>query len=144
MTIHLATDHAGFGHKELLKAHLLERGYEVVDHGATEINENDDYPDFVIPCAEAVGSDAKSFGIIFGGSGQGEAMCANRIKDVRAVVYYGGVEDILKFSREHNDANILSLGSRFIREQDVPEIVDEWLATPFSHDERHLRRLNKF
>ncbi len=151
MTVHLATDHAGFSHKELLKAHLLERGHAVVDHGAAEISENDDYPDFVIPCAQAVAkgggpeqSEGQVVGIIFGGSGQGEAMCANRIKGVRAVVYYGGPKEILTFSKEHNNANVLSLGARFIKEEELIEIVDLWLSTQFSNDERHIRRLAKF
>ncbi len=144
MKIHIATDHAGFSHKELLKAHLLERGCEVVDHGAAALDENDDYPDFVLPCAHAVAADPQAKGIIFGGSGQGEAMCANRIPGIRAVVYYGGDHDIIRFSREHNDANMLSIGARFVREEELADIVDMWLTTPFSGEERHSRRLSKF
>ncbi len=144
MKIHLATDHAGYEHKETLKAHLLEQGHEVVDHGALSIDENDDYPDFVTPCAHAVAADTNAFGIVFGGSGQGEAMCANRIRGVRAVVYYGGPTDILTYSREHNNANILSLGARFIPMEEVAIHADMWLQTGFSGADRHTRRLNKF
>lgn len=144
MTVHLATDHAGFSHKELLKAHLLERGYEVVDHGATELNGNDDYPDFITPCAKAISENADVKGVVFGGSGQGEAMCANRIEGVRAVVYYGGDTDILRVSREHNDANILSIGARFVSAQETLSAVDLWLDVSFSGEERHTRRLAKF
>ena len=144
MKIHLATDHAGFEHKEVLKSHLLEKGYEVVDHGPNKLDENDDYPDFITPCAQAIASSLEDKAIIFGGSGEGEAMCANRIKGVRAVVYYGGSTDILIFSRDHNDANILSIGARFIDAEEVPDIVQTWLDTPFSGNERHFRRLGKF
>ena len=144
MKIHLATDHAGFEHKEALKAHLLEHGYEIVDHGDTKLDENDDYPDFVTPFAVAVAADPKNMGVVFGGSGEGEAMCANRIKGARAVVYYGGTTDILTFSRDHNNANILSLGARFMSEEEANNAVDFWLEVPFSDNERHIRRLGKF
>jgi ribose 5-phosphate isomerase B len=83
-------------------------------------------------------------GIIFGGSGEGEAMCANRTRGARAVLYYGGTTDIIKYSREHNDANILAIGARFISPEETCDAVDLWLATEFSHDERHIRRLAKF
>ncbi len=144
MKIHLATDHAGFEHKEALKAHLLERNYEVIDHGNTKLDENDDYPDYVTPFAQAVAHDVESRGVVFGGSGEGEAMCSNRIVGARAVVYYGGNKDILTFSRLHNNANILSLGARFMTTEEANEAVDFWLAVEFSHEERHIRRLEKF
>lgn len=144
MKIHLASDHAGFEHKEALKAHLLEKNYEVIDHGNTNLDENDDYPDFITPCAKAVAEDVESKAIIFGGSGEGEAMCANRIVGARAVVYYGGSKDILTFSRLHNNANILSIGARFISAEEVYEAVDFWLAAEFSYEERHMRRISKF
>jgi ribose 5-phosphate isomerase B len=144
MKIHLATDHAGFDHKEVLKSHLLEKGLEVIDHGPLKLDENDDYPDFITPCAQAIAISKEDKAIIFGGSGEGEAMCANRIKGVRAVVYYGGSTEILTFSRDHNDANVLSIGARFIEAEKSNEAVDLWLDTPFSGDERHIRRLAKF
>jgi ribose 5-phosphate isomerase B len=144
MKIHLATDHAGFEHKESLKGYLLACGYEVIDHGDTILDENDDYPDFVTPFTMEVSKDVESKGVVFGGSGEGEAMCANRIVGARAVVYYGGAKDILTFSRLHNNANILSIGARFVTPQEVNEAVDYWLGVEFSHEERHIRRLSKF
>lgn len=144
MKIHLATDHAGFEHKEALKAHLLERNYEVIDHGNTKLDENDDYPDYVTDFAKAVAHDVESRGVVFGGSGEGEAMCANRIVGARAVVYYGGDKDILTFSRQHNNANILSIGARFMSIDEMNEAVDFWLGVDFSQEERHIRRLEKF
>lgn len=144
MIIHLATDHAGYEHKEALKIYLTGQGHQVFDHGALELDENDDYPDFITPCAKAVSIDPTSMGIIFGGSGEGEAMCANRMPGVRAVVYYGGQTDILVYSREHNNANILSIGARFITPEEVSQAVTLWLETDFPKDERHVRRLSKF
>lgn len=144
MKIHLATDHAGFAHKEALKAYLLERGHEVIDHGAIEIDERDDYPVFVSLASKALIADPESKAIVFGGSGQGEAMVANRYKGVRCAVYYGGPKDILTFSRAHNDANMLSIGARFMSYEEVSEAVDFWLDTEFSNDERHIRRLAQF
>jgi ribose 5-phosphate isomerase B len=144
MNIHLATDHAGFIHKEAVKKFLTDQGMEVIDHGATVRHEDDDYPDFVIPCARAVALDAESVGIVFGFSGQGEAMAANRISGVRAVVYYGGTVKILTLSREHNNANVLSLGAHFITQDEAIHAVALWLHTAFGKEERHVRRLAKF
>lgn len=147
MKIHLATDHAGFLHKEALKQYLqgtaAAQGSEVIDHGDTQPNPEDDYPDFITPCAQAVAADATSVGIIFGHSGEGEAMCANRIPGARAVVYYGGPTDILTLSRAHNNANILSIAAGFVPIESLPEIISVWLNTSFSGDERHIRRLSK-
>ncbi len=145
MKIHLATDHAGYLHKEAIKAYLLGEGVEVIDHGAMSLVTDDDYPDYMLPCAQAVALDPDhSMGVIFGGSGEGEAMCANRVVGARAVVYYGGPTEILTLSREHNAANILSLGARFLTPDEAIQAVTIWLATPFSNDERHVRRLSKF
>ncbi|HWC57881.1 MAG TPA: RpiB/LacA/LacB family sugar-phosphate isomerase [Candidatus Paceibacterota bacterium] len=144
MKIHLATDHAGFAHKEALKKMLIEGGYEIIDHGATTLDPYDDYPDFMTPCAEAVAADTESRGIIFGKSGEGEAMVSNRVRGVRAVVYYGGSDDIITLSRMHNDANMLSIGAGFVSVEETFRVVELWLATPFSGEERHVRRINKF
>ncbi len=151
MKIFVGSDHAGFGLKESLVPFLKEMGHEVVDKGAYEYNEGDDYPDFVIPVAREVSIHPNEVkGIILGGSGQGEAMCANKFKNVRAVVYYGKAESlvekheaIIELSREHNDANILSLGARFITEEEMKEKVRVWLNTPFSELDRHIRRIDK-
>lgn len=138
----LATDHAGFTHKEALKKHLEEQGQEVLDIG-TDSDESCDYPDFIIPAAENVAASVGNRGIIFGGSGQGEAMAANRIKGVRATVFYGGSEDILELSKTHNNANILSIGARFVSIDEMIRVVDKWLSIDFPGDERHVRRIQK-
>jgi len=143
MKIYIGTDHAGFELKEALVKFLRAEGHEVEDKGAHTFEALDDYPDFIRPVAEAVAVDTKARGIILGGSGQGEAMCANRIKGVRAAVYYGGTVDIAVLSREHNDANILSLGARFVEEEEAKEVVRVWLATPFGGEEKHARRIKK-
>ena len=144
MKLHLATDHAGFAHKEALKKHLLGQGMEVVDHGATELVPEDDYPDFILPAAHAVAQEEGNFGIVFGGSGQGEAMAANRIAGVRCAVFYGGGREVLRLSREHNNANMLSIGARFVGVEEMIECVSLWLAIPFSNEKRHIRRISKF
>jgi len=142
MNIHLATDHAGLELKNAIKDCLKEKGHEVTDHGAHEYDAQDDYPDFIFPCARAVAADPESRGIILGGSGQGEAMAANRIKGVRAAVYYGSEREIARLSREHNNANVLSLGARFISEQEIYDIIETWLDEPFEGG-RHQRRIDK-
>ena len=142
MIIHLATDHAGLDLKNSIKTYLLNKGFEVKDHGAHEYDPQDDYQDFIFPCAKAVAKDIDSRGIIFGGSGQGEAMAANRIKGIRAAVFYNGPQEIIKLSREHNNANILSLGARFMTEEDIHNVINIWLKEPFGGD-RHQRRIDK-
>ena len=142
MIIHIATDHAGLELKEKVKSYLSKLDYEVVDHGAYEYDALDDYPDFIFPCAEAVSNDPNSKGIILGGSGQGEAMAANRVKGVRAAVFYNGPDEIIKLSRQHNDANILSLGARFMSDQEMYKIIELWLSTDFELG-RHIRRIEK-
>ena len=146
MKIHLATDHAGLELKNTIRESLIEKRYEVTDHGAFEYDPLDDYPDFIFPCAKAVAADQHSRGIILGGSGQGEAMAANRIKGVRAAVFYDGPIDILKLSREHNNANILSIGARFISERRVHTIIDIWIEEAFAggRHEKRIRKLDKF
>lgn len=144
MKIYLATDHAGFALKESIKKWLDEWEYDYEDVGAFEYDEQDDYPDFMHLAAEAVSEDPKKRrAIILGGSGQGEAIVANRYKGVRAAVYTGGDMEVAKLSREHNDANVLSLGARFVTEYETKNVVRLWLDTPFSGDERHKRRIKK-
>lgn len=142
MIIHIATDHAGLELKEKVKSYLSKLDYEVIDHGAYEYDALDDYPDFIFPCAKAVSNDLNSKGIILGGSGQGEAMAANRVKGVRAAVFYNGPDEIIKLSRQHNDANILSLGARFMSDQEMYKIIELWLSTDFESG-RHKRRIEK-
>ena len=143
--IFLGADHRGYNLKEKIKGWLSEWGYEHEDMGAFEYDKDDDYPDFISKVAEKVSEDAdNSKGIVLGGSGQGEAMVANRYPNVRAAVYYGGNEEIIKLSREHNNANILSLGVSFVDDKTTEKAVRLWLETPFSGEERHKRRIEKF
>lgn len=148
--IYLATDHRGFELKEKLKKYLEELGYEYEDLGAFEYNADDDYPDFVQKAALKVSENPEyNKAIVLGASGQGEAIAANRYRNVRAAVYYGGPataggpEEIIKLSREHNDANVLSLGASFLDEASAKAAVKSWLETPFSKEERHMRRIEK-
>ena len=140
--IHLATDHAGFEMKEFLKLALGELDYTIIDHGAFEYDADDDYTDFIPLAARMVSQQNGDKAIIFGGSGQGEAMLANRFAHVRATVYSHFDLEIIKLSREHNDANVLSIGSRFISNKEALESVLFWLEIPFSQEERHLRRIH--
>jgi ribose 5-phosphate isomerase B len=145
MKIYFATDHAGFRLKEELVRFVRdELRFEVEDMGAHREDPEDDYVDFIPLAARKVSEDpdhAKA--IVLGGSGEGEAIVANRFPRVRATVYYGGTYDIPRLSREHNDANILSLGARFVSTDDARAVVKLWLSTPFSGDERHVRRITK-
>lgn len=159
MKIFIGSDHAGYEMKEKLIEYLagLELGYEVTDKGAFEYKEDDDYPDFVYPVALAVAENQGSFGIVLGGSGQGEAMCANKVSGVRAVVFYGQEDmeptlggemtsetfQMIKLGREHNNANILSIGARFVTVDEAKFAVELFLNTEFKQQERHLRRLDK-
>ena len=156
MKIFLATDHAGFAMKNELLDYLRdELQYEVEDCGAASYDETDDYPDYVKIAARAVAENpVEHRAIVLGGSGQGEAITANRFKNVRAAVYYGEPAkeqvdvdgqslDIVVSSRLHNDANVLSLGARFIDTETAKAVVKTWLNTTFSEDERHQRRLVK-
>ena len=140
-TIVLATDHAGFELKEHVKRFLIKKGYDIKDFGALEYNGLDDYPDFILPAAKFV-SKHKLIGIIFGGSGQGEAMAANRINGIRAAVFYNGPDEIVELSRLHNNANILSIGARFVSNQEVEKVIELWLSTDFEEG-RHEKRINK-
>jgi ribose 5-phosphate isomerase B len=143
MKIHIASDHAGFDKKEYLKQELNKAGYSIFDHGAFELDINDDYPDFITPCAQAVANDPDSIGIILGGSGQGEQMNANKIPNVRAAEYYGGNIEIVKLARQHNNANVLSLGARFLNNIEALDAVKIFIQTPFTQEPRHTRRLQK-
>ncbi len=143
MKIYIGSDHAGYELKELLKTYLSNLNNEVEDCGAFTLNAEDDYPDFIQPVAQKVTENPGSLGIILGGSGQGEAMCANRVAGARASVYYGGTLDMIRVTREHNNANILSLGARFITEEEAQQAVELFLTTKFSDEPRHIRRINK-
>src|SRR3989338_6113729 len=144
MKIYIGADHAGFELKETLKKFLLELGHEVEDKGAFKYEPEDDYPDFILPVAKAVeqSQGAKVRGIVIGGSGQGEAMCANRVRGVRTAVYYGGDFEIVRLSRAHNNANVLALGARMMDDELAKKAVKLWLETPFDCG-RHQQRIEK-
>lgn len=142
MKIYIAADHAGFYLKKQLIQYLGIKGYDVEDCGAFEMNDKDDYPDFVIPCAQKVAGDKESLGIVIGGSGNGEQIAANKVKGIRAALYSGGKAEIAKLAREHNNANILSLGARFITTDDAKRAITAWLEAEFEGG-RHEVRVNK-
>jgi ribose 5-phosphate isomerase B len=139
MRIHIGSDHAGLEFKAKIIEHLRGQGHEVKDHGPHQFDPLDDYPIFCIPAAQAVAADHDSFGIVLGGSGNGEQMAANKVKGVRAALVWS--IETAKLAREHNNANVISLGGRMHPEKFCLELVDTFLATPFSGDERHLRRI---
>ena len=139
MKIALATDHAGFEYKELIRNHLTAKGYEACDFG-TFSTEPVDYPDFVRPAALAVAEGRCDLGIVFGGSGNGEAIAANRVPGVRCAVCWN--EETARLARQHNDANMISLGQRMMTPETALAIVDVWLETPFDGG-RHVERIRK-
>jgi len=146
--IYLGADHAGFELKEQVKEYLNQKGLEVEDLGAHALDKNDDYPDYGAAVAEKVSADPQSRGILFCGSAEGICIAANKIKGIRAVAVWTTIS--AKLSREHNDANVLCLsGGQTLTPipgtslEEAKEIVDTWINTPFSGEERHLRRINK-
>jgi ribose 5-phosphate isomerase B len=141
MKIYIATDHAAYELKEYIKTHLSEGGFEVEDCGAYEFDPNDDYPDLVKIAARNVSSNPGSFGIVLGKSGAGEAIAANKIKGVRAVLAVN--EENVRLSREHNNANVLSIGSILLSNEEAVSLIRLFVNTPFSNEERHQRRIDK-
>lgn len=139
MRVHIASDHAGFELKEYLREELSAVGYDVVDHGAATYDALDDYPTTCIPCGEAVVADPGSLGIVLGGSGNGEQIAANKVKGVRAVLAWS--IETAKLGREHNNANVISVGARMHPKEEALSFVKAFLETPFSGDERHERRI---
>ena len=139
MRVHIGSDHAGFDLKNYLAMALREDGHDVVDHGPTEYDAEDDYPVYCIPAAEAAVAEAGSLCVVIGGSGNGEQIAANKVKGTRAALAYN--IDIAKLGRQHNDANVISIGARMHSEEEALEMVRMFLATPFSGDERHARRI---
>ena len=140
--IYIASDHAGFELKNKIIAHLKDTDQVVEDCGPFKVDPEDDYPDFVFPCAQKVAQNPGSMGIVLGMSGQGEAIVANKVKGIRAVLYYGGHEDIIKLCRQHNNANVLSLGASFITPEQAERAVDLFVETGFDGG-RHQRRIDK-
>lgn len=143
-TIYIATDHAGFELKNTLVSYIKELGYTVHDIGAHEYQEGDDYPDIIANAAESISRNSgNSIGIVLGGSGTGEAIVANKYPGIRACVYYGGDIEIVKLAREHNDANVISLGARFLSTDEAKLAIKTFLEAQFSGEERHQRRIKK-
>lgn len=145
MKVHIGTDHAGLEFKDVVTKHLTSLGYEVVDHGAYSFDAQDDYPEFCIATAEAVVKDQEdgleSLGVVFGGSGNGEQIAANKVKGVRAALVWN--EDTAKLARQHNDANIISIGARQHTQAEALNLIETFLAEPFSNDDRHVRRISQ-
>lgn len=145
MKIHIATDHAGLEFKNTLSDHLKNQGHEVVDHGAFDYDPQDDYPEFIIAAAEAVAADqaqgVKTLGVVFGGSGNGEQIAANKVKGIRAALVWN--EATAKLARQHNDANVISIGARQHNQADALQLIDLFIAEPFSNEERHVRRIGQ-
>lgn len=140
MRVHIGGDHAAYEMQRGLVDWLAEQGYDVVDHGPKEYDELDDYPVFVLRAAEAVAAEPGSLGVVLGGSGNGEQMAANKVKGIRAALCYS--TELAQLAREHNDAQIISLGGRFHTQEQVQAMVKVFLETPFSGVERHQRRLD--
>jgi ribose 5-phosphate isomerase B len=139
MRVHLGSDHAGFDLKAVLAARLTELGHEPVDHGPTAYDALDDYPPFVLRAARAVVADEGSLGVVIGGSGNGEAIAANKVAGVRCALAH--TEETARLGREHNDANVVSVGARMHDEATALRLVEAFLDTPFSGEERHSRRI---
>ena len=138
-TIALGTDHAGFDLKEAVKAHLKANGFEVIDYG-TDSDNPVDYPDYIRPAALSVAKGESDLGIVLGGSGNGEAMVANKVKGIRCGLCWN--EESARLAKEHNNANMISLGARLIPVEDALKIVDVWLNAEFQGG-RHQRRIEK-
>ncbi|MGC5628769.1 ribose-5-phosphate isomerase [Georgenia sp. Z1344] len=141
MRVHIAADHAGFELKSALSAHLASAGHEVVDHGAETYDAEDDYPGFCFQAGEAVVADPGSLGVVIGGSGNGEQIAANKVRGVRAGLAWS--VETARLTRAHNDANVVGVGARMHTQEEAFEIVDAFLAEPFSGEARHQRRIDQ-
>lgn len=139
--VHLGTDHAGFELAEHLRAVLPQHGYEVVDHGALQYDALDDYPSFCIAAAQGALAEPGSLGVVIGGSGNGEQMAANLVPGIRCALAWS--VETAKLAREHNDAQLVSVGGRMHSTEEATEIVLAFLSTPFSGDARHQRRIDE-
>ncbi|MBD8060157.1 ribose-5-phosphate isomerase [Cellulomonas sp. JH27-2] len=140
MRIHIGSDHAGYELKAALVEHLQAAGHDVVDHGAHAYDADDDYPPFCIETGEAVVADAGSLGVVIGGSGNGEQIAANKVNGVRAALAWN--HDTATLARQHNDANVVSVGARQHSVDEATALVDAFLAEPFSQGARHQRRID--
>lgn len=145
MRIHIATDHAGLETSHFLIDSLKASGHEVFDHGPKSFDPLDDYPGFCINAALAVIHDeqagVQSLGVVLGGSGNGEQIAANKVSGIRAALVWN--EDTAKLARSHNDANVIAVGARQHSKEEILELIETFIAEPFSNDERHIRRIGK-
>lgn len=145
MRIHVATDHAGLDFSQQLQQHLREQGHEVIDHGPQEYDALDDYPSFCINAALGVAQDeangVQALGVVFGGSGNGEQMAANKVEGIRAALVWN--DSTAELAREHNNANVISIGARQHSVDEAIRFIDLFIATPFPGDERHVRRISQ-
>ena len=145
MRIHIATDHAGLEFSTQLQQHLADQGHDVVDHGPIEYDALDDYPAFCIRAAQAVVRDQadgiETLGVVFGGSGNGEQIAANKVRGIRAALVWN--ISTAELAREHNDANVISIGARQHSFEEVVSFIERFIATPFSDEERHVRRIGQ-
>jgi ribose 5-phosphate isomerase B len=141
--IYLASDHKGFYLKSEITQWLDEWAMEYNDLGPFEMDDDDDYPDYIAKVGERFQNEPEALAIVLGHSGQGEAMVANKFKGVRAVVFYGGPDEIVTLSKEHNNANVLSIGASFVDVSSLKNLIKLWIETSFSGEERHQRRINK-
>ena len=139
MRVHLGSDHAGFELKQAMLRHVTELGHEAVDHGPAAYDAEDDYPPFVLRAAQAVIDDAGSLGVVLGGSGNGEAIAANKVAGVRCALAWS--VETAQLGRQHNDANVLSVGARMHDEATALQLLEVFLSTAFSGEERHSRRI---
>lgn len=140
MRVHIGGDHAAYELHQALLEHVGASGHDVVDHGPYRYDPQDDYPVAVLRAAKAVADDPGSFGIVLGGSGNGEQMAANKVPGIRAALAY--TAELAELAREHNDAQVVSIGGRFTDVETAKQIVDTFLTTAFSEGERHVRRLS--
>ena len=141
MRIHIGSDHAGLELKGVLVEYLQSKGHDVTDHGPHEYDALDDYPDFCIPAAVATVADSGSLGIVLGGSGNGEQIAANKVRGVRAALAWS--IETATLARAHNNANVVGIGGRMHSIEECTAIIDAFIETPFTNEERHIRRINK-
>jgi ribose 5-phosphate isomerase B len=140
MRVHIGSDHAGFELKNHVVQHLTAAGHDVVDHGPAVYDAVDDYPPYCLRAGEAVAKDSGSLGVVIGGSGNGEQIAANKVKGVRAILAWS--TDTARLGREHNNANVISVGARMHSEEDATSFVETFLATDYSGEDRHTRRID--
>jgi ribose 5-phosphate isomerase B len=145
MRIHIATDHAGLEFSTQLQRHLADQGHEVIDHGPIEYDALDDYPAFCIRAAQGVIADqsagVEALGVVFGGSGNGEQIAANKVRGIRAALVWN--QSTAELARQHNDANVIAIGARQHTLEEALSFIDTFIATPFSDEERHIRRIGQ-